>query len=367
MRRHIACVSAFLLCLGLALPLAAAESRPDAWITTKVKMALLTSDRVDGLDVNVDTVDGRVTLHGTVASAEQKARAEQLAGEVVGVREVRNLLQVGEGEEPEAAGVADDQLRERVETVLQRDQALEDSQVEVKSVNDGVVLLTGDAATLSDHRRALEDARNVDGVRHVASEIQSPDELGDEEIWREGKVDATGAARSSASDIWITTKAKVALLTDERTPGLDISVDTRDGVVTLFGKVPSEEAKQAAEAEVKGLGGVRAVENELQVVADARQQEVERSDERIREDVESRLAERSDLEGASIDVAVVDGVARLTGTVPQQADRITALTLVGDTQGVSRVVDDLRVEGTPAVSAEPPRGTPAEPEREEID
>ena len=79
--------------LALA-PLAAAAEAPDPWLTTKVKLSLLSSEGVDGLDVNVDTVDGRVTLHGTAATASERAQAEQLARQVQGVREVRNLIQV---------------------------------------------------------------------------------------------------------------------------------------------------------------------------------------------------------------------------------------------------------------------------------
>src|SRR5262245_64912412 len=69
--------------LLLSAPVLAAQPE-DAWITTKVKMALLTDDSVDGLDVNVDTVSGRVTLHGQVESAIEKAEAENIARRVQG-------------------------------------------------------------------------------------------------------------------------------------------------------------------------------------------------------------------------------------------------------------------------------------------
>ena len=54
-----------------------AANVPDAWITTKIKLALLTTEGVSSNDVNVDTIDGRVTLHGTVGSDLEKTRAEQ--------------------------------------------------------------------------------------------------------------------------------------------------------------------------------------------------------------------------------------------------------------------------------------------------
>jgi osmotically-inducible protein OsmY len=54
---------------GWASPSNAAQA-PDSWITTKVKMALLVAEDVSATAVRVDTIDGKVTLHGTVSSAD---------------------------------------------------------------------------------------------------------------------------------------------------------------------------------------------------------------------------------------------------------------------------------------------------------
>ena len=42
--------------------------------------------------------------------------------------------------------------------------------------------------------------------------------------------------------------------------------------------------------------------------------------------------------------AVADGVARLTGTVQSQSDRLTALTVARTTDGVRSVIGDLDVK-----------------------
>jgi osmotically-inducible protein OsmY len=44
--------------------------------------------------LNVDTVNGAVTLHGKVASAAAKQKAADVAQSIVGVKTVSNLLQV---------------------------------------------------------------------------------------------------------------------------------------------------------------------------------------------------------------------------------------------------------------------------------
>jgi osmotically-inducible protein OsmY len=71
----------------------------------KTKLALLTTAGVSGRAINVDTVFGRVTLHGTVRSAEEQAKAETVARQINGVQGVSNLLQVvAAADEPGGAG-----------------------------------------------------------------------------------------------------------------------------------------------------------------------------------------------------------------------------------------------------------------------
>ena len=66
----------------------------DANLTTAVKTQLA-RDKVSTLTrIDVDTTRGVVSLNGVVESAEQKARAEQIARGVSGVKNVVNNLQV---------------------------------------------------------------------------------------------------------------------------------------------------------------------------------------------------------------------------------------------------------------------------------
>jgi osmotically-inducible protein OsmY len=217
-------------------------------------------------------------------------------------------------------------------------------------VNAGVVLLAGKAATLSDAYHAVDVTASVPGVRRVASEIESPDAMGDAELWYDGAYDAAKYESSSAADTWITTAAKLRLIANSETPGFDINVDTDGGVVTLFGVVDSAQAKRAAEAEVRKVRGVKNVVNDLQVVASARQDRVQQKDAQISQAIESRIGALRSLEDADIDVAVRNGVARLSGTVRSRTDQVAALTLARSTDGVVRVIDDMRL-APPDVSA----------------
>ena len=162
-----------------AEPLAA-----DPWITHRVKMGLLLSEEVNGVDVDVDTVDGHVTLHGSVTTEAAKAAAEGLARKVIGVRGVRNLIAVVPPRLEDAITIGDHAVESRVKWALQTDPELHDSGIVVESVNDGVVVLGGRAKTASEHRYAIEKVRGLQGVRKVASVVDSPERLGPEEVWR---------------------------------------------------------------------------------------------------------------------------------------------------------------------------------------
>jgi hyperosmotically inducible protein len=331
---------------GLTLCSTAFAAMPDAWITSKAKLALMTADGVSSTDVNVDTVDGHVTLHGAVGSAPEKTTAEQVVRKVEGVKDVRNMLQVVAPAQQAKVEAADEQIKDNVQQALKADKSLSDSSISVSSVNKGVVVLIGKAASLTDHLNAVADARAVPGVKQVASEIQSPDKLSDAEVWRETKGRAAdapdGSVTGAMSDMWITTAAKVRLIANDQTPATAINIDTHNGAVTLFGIVPTAAAKSAAEAEVKTIEGVKSVRNELQVVPPSAKDTVEASDEQIRENIAKKL-DKSTIDDSDIQVEVKGGVVRLTGQVGRQTDRLRALTMARATDGVRSVMDEIVV------------------------
>lgn len=76
----------------------ATEKPPsDAWITTKVKAALVSAADMPGLDIHVETHRGIVTLSGHVPSQEHADRAIATARRIEGVQSVESsALIVGE-------------------------------------------------------------------------------------------------------------------------------------------------------------------------------------------------------------------------------------------------------------------------------
>jgi osmotically-inducible protein OsmY len=163
---------AAVLSVVLATAVARADTK-DSWITTKAKIALLTNDGFSVNGANVDTINGNVTIHGKVATEADKTRAEQTVLKVDGVKTVRNLLQVVPDSLKKTVAANDADIKDRVQASLKSDGRLAD--IKVASVNKGLVLLAGKAHGLDEKLIAIESAYSVDGVRRVATEIETVD------------------------------------------------------------------------------------------------------------------------------------------------------------------------------------------------
>jgi hyperosmotically inducible protein len=87
-------VLAFTLITGCATNRPPDAQLDDAAITASVKSKFATDPDVSMLNIDVDTVNGIVTLTGMVDSATEKAKAGQLAAGTDGVRRVTNNLQI---------------------------------------------------------------------------------------------------------------------------------------------------------------------------------------------------------------------------------------------------------------------------------
>jgi hyperosmotically inducible protein len=143
----------------------------DAWIATKAKIALLTTDGAGRTAVKMDTDHGKVTLHGKVETQAVKDKAESTVRKVDGVTSVRNLVQVVPESMEKVVKASDKEIKDGVEAALKTSKSFED--VKVDSVDNGVVLLSGKTATWDYKLLAIEAADRVPGARRVASQIET--------------------------------------------------------------------------------------------------------------------------------------------------------------------------------------------------
>lgn len=152
--------------------------------------------------------------------------------------------------------------------------------------------------------------------------------------------DPSGAA-DAARDAWITTKAKIRLLTAEDVDVTAVGVETDGGRVTLHGKVASETERQRATIAVRSVDGVREVRNLLQVVPEARRAEVDESDDSIEQRARGCLSRERSLAGAKV-ASVSNGVVLLTGELTSPDDELRAIEAVRGCTAVRRVASEIR-------------------------
>lgn len=96
MRRLGATMAIMLLTACAATPTqeSLGEYVDDTTITAKVKSAIAGDKQVSALEVGVETFKGVVQLSGFVSSAQEKAKAAELARAVKGVKAVDNDLRI---------------------------------------------------------------------------------------------------------------------------------------------------------------------------------------------------------------------------------------------------------------------------------
>jgi len=105
-----------------------------------------------------------------------------------------------------------------------------------------------------------ERAQNRDKVEHQADKAKDALPTTDERAKNRETVSSTAAGAT------LTTKVKTALASDAGLSTMtNIDVDSKDGVVTLKGKVDSADLKKKAGEVAKKVGGVKSVKNELRV------------------------------------------------------------------------------------------------------
>jgi hyperosmotically inducible protein len=173
------------------------------------------------------------------------------------------------------------------------------------------------------------------------------------------------------TDAGVTTNIKSKMAADDAVKAYQIDVDTSNGVVTLSGDVDSSLAKERAVQIARATDGVRDVVDNITVTdtaptgglledrddADndrepdnAAERGVDRTtaavgDAAITSAVKAKFLADTAVSGLKIDVDTSNGVVTLTGNVSSKAEAERAVTMARSTEGVSRVINNLRVAG----------------------
>jgi hyperosmotically inducible periplasmic protein len=210
-------------------------------------------------DIKIESRDGIVTLTGTVSEETHKQLAAETLANMPGVKSVNNKLEL-KGEAP--AEYSDAWLMTKVKTSLLFHRSVSGIKTEVLA-RDGIVTLRGEATSQAQKDLATKYAQDVEGVKEVQNEMtvviaeMKPDEktMGEK----------TGEVEEWIDDASITALVKTALLHHRSTSGLNTTVVTEEGVVTLSGTAKNAAEKDLATELVSDVLGVKKVINNMTV------------------------------------------------------------------------------------------------------
>jgi len=167
-------------------PDTAAARVDDGRITTMIQAKYFVDPTVKGRQIDVDTRGGVVTLRGNVSSDSERMQALRLARETDGVQRVEDMLAVNASLEqpaPGASGADDRTFHESVGARIDdaavvaklKAKYLADSDVKASEISvsatNGVVTLEGHVPNAAARDRALDLARETDGVGQVVDRL----------------------------------------------------------------------------------------------------------------------------------------------------------------------------------------------------
>lgn len=175
----------------LAMLFAACEQRvDDALLTANIKTEMTADGRVSPTRVNVDTLNGVVTLKGEVPTQQEKAAAEQIARKVAGVKSVNNQVTVN----PAAAGTGvpsgneiKEEVKETASNVTQEvkketGEAILVGKIKTRliaagfnnvsvEVNQGEATLKGEVASEQDRTAVVAIVQKTGGVQKINNQL----------------------------------------------------------------------------------------------------------------------------------------------------------------------------------------------------
>src|SRR5215471_10207366 len=149
---------------NLEVVLPESDYRDDAKLTTAANNALAANVTVpDGVEATAQ--DGNVTLTGTVSYGTERAAAETAVSGLVGVRNVRNDIDISYVIDPVDVDL-------HVQQALDRSAMVPDDSDVTSETKDGVITLTGHVRTWAEHDAVVGAAWMASGVIDVRDELQ---------------------------------------------------------------------------------------------------------------------------------------------------------------------------------------------------
>ena len=218
------------------------QNRTDAEILRRVQDELEWNPRVEASEITTNVRSGVVTLSGFVDSYAHKVAAVEAVHHVAGVHDVVDEVEVRSRRQAKA----DEEIARAVRTALEWDVWVPDDRIRT-TVSNGWVTLDGSVDNGQQREDAMHVVERLLGVRGVTNRIA---------------IDAPAITASG-----IRSSIERALQRRATREAKHLTIDVRDGVVTLKGTVDSWAEKNAVERLARYTPGVVKLVNEITVDA----------------------------------------------------------------------------------------------------
>ncbi|MDD5168228.1 MAG: BON domain-containing protein [Syntrophales bacterium] len=232
----------------LAISVSVDAAKMDSRIESSAKKTYVFKTYLKADDIKVQSVDGLVTLTGTVSEESHKSLAQETVAGLPGVKSVDNKLLIN-GEPPTAN--SDAWLITKVKTELLYHRSVSGLKTEVNA-KEGVVTLHGQATSQAQKDLTTEYAKDVEGVKDVTNEMT---------VAKTSK--KTQTVGEKIDDASITALVKMTLLYHRSTSAINTTVTTKNGVVTLTGKAGNAGELKLATKFASDVHGVKSVKNRM--------------------------------------------------------------------------------------------------------
>ena len=145
----------------------------DGWIALKIRSRLLVKSNVSATTTKVVAQDGVVTLSGTAENAAQKELTAAYAKDIDGVKSVKNDIVVKDNApkgQTTGEAIDDASITSQVKYALLSHKSTSARKTKVVTM-DGVVAITGEAATDAEKSLVTKLAESVRGVKSVDNKM----------------------------------------------------------------------------------------------------------------------------------------------------------------------------------------------------
>jgi osmotically-inducible protein OsmY len=302
----------------------AAERPSDELIIHRIHNALFEDTRVRAADITVKSIDGIVTLDGTVRTLAELQFVDLEAKKIRGVLAVVNKLTV------KPIFRLDAEIRQDLRHRIISSSMIKSENIGVR-VENGGVFLTGTVESSVEKDQIALLAAEVRGVKAIENHVEV-------------------MYKFKRSDMEIRKDVLTKLANDVYLDGLRVNVAVKNGFVTLGGEVRSVFEKERAEKDAAKLFNVIGVNNDLKVIWSKAEGILNAASTLPDSILTSTLEDEIMLDARfddpkSIRIQVLQGTITLNGTVPTYMQKRLAEQDVQQIAGVQWINNLIQVKG----------------------